>query len=202
MVEHANGDVVDPRLVPLDQVFERLVISRAGAQNKALVLVVGGIICKRIIDIHGAPPSAHMPWLDSHRALGIAEKWALTIFHCPLCLMKTKVVRPWIEIILPSFVTPVNMSWAFTIPTVSPYTRHDGCRKPKLAEAKPSTTSLRYLAKSGLPSNRYGTWSNTSTSSESIARKVLRSRWSKASANCFAKAWSSFTLMFVSPLMS
>jgi len=31
MVEHANGDVVDPRLVPLDQVFERLVISRAGA---------------------------------------------------------------------------------------------------------------------------------------------------------------------------
>ena len=31
MVEHANGDVVYPRLVPLDQVFERLVISRAGA---------------------------------------------------------------------------------------------------------------------------------------------------------------------------
>src|SRR5712672_1196703 len=90
-----------------------------------------------------------MPWLDSQRALGIAEKWALTIFHCPLCLMKTKVVRPWIERVLPSFVTPVNMSWAFTTPTLSPYTRHDGCRKPKLAEAKPSTTSVRYLAKSG-----------------------------------------------------
>src|SRR4029077_9870146 len=45
MVQHANGDVVDPRLMPLDQVFERLVISRAGAQNKALVLVVGGVIC-------------------------------------------------------------------------------------------------------------------------------------------------------------
>src|SRR5580692_13178602 len=178
MVEHANGDVVDPRLVPLDQVFERLVISRAGAQHKVLVLVVGGIICQRIIDSHGAPPSAHMPWLDSQRALGIAEKWALTIFQCPLCLilMKTKVVRPWIEIILPSFVTPANMSWAFTIPTVSPYTRHDGCRKPKLAEARPSTTSLRYFAKSGLPSNRYGTWSNTSRSSESIPRKVSRSR--------------------------
>src|ERR1700746_176263 len=45
MVEHANGDVVDPRLVPLDQVFERLVISRAGAYNKALVLVVRKITC-------------------------------------------------------------------------------------------------------------------------------------------------------------
>jgi hypothetical protein len=31
MVEHPNGDVVDPRLMPLDQVFERLAISRAGA---------------------------------------------------------------------------------------------------------------------------------------------------------------------------
>jgi hypothetical protein len=31
MVHHANGDVVDPRLMPLDQVFERLAISRAGA---------------------------------------------------------------------------------------------------------------------------------------------------------------------------
>jgi hypothetical protein len=29
-----------------------------------------------------------------------------------------------------------------------------------------------------------------------------RSRWSKASANFCVKAWSSFTLMFVSPLMS
>src|SRR5258706_15852801 len=31
MVQHANGDVVDPCLVPPDQVFERLAISRAGA---------------------------------------------------------------------------------------------------------------------------------------------------------------------------
>ena len=45
MVQHANGDVVDPRLMPLDQVFERLAISRAGAQHKVLVLVIGGIIC-------------------------------------------------------------------------------------------------------------------------------------------------------------
>ena len=26
---------------------------------------------------------------------GIAEKWALTIFHCPPCLIKTRVVLPW-----------------------------------------------------------------------------------------------------------
>ena len=44
MVEHANGDVVDPRLMPVEQVFERLAISRAGAQHKALVLVVGGVV--------------------------------------------------------------------------------------------------------------------------------------------------------------
>src|SRR6267142_6422111 len=106
------------------------------------------------MDSHGAPPGAHMPRLDSQRALGIAEKWALTIFHCPLCLMKTRVVRPWIERVLPSFVTPVNMSWAFTLPTVSPYARHDGWRKPKLAEARFAMTSLRYLTKSALPSNR------------------------------------------------
>ena len=54
--------------------------------------------------------SGRMPWLDSQRALGIAEKWALTIFHCPLCLRKTKVVRPWMDRALPSLVTPVNMS--------------------------------------------------------------------------------------------
>jgi hypothetical protein len=31
MVEHPNGDVVNPRLMPPDQVFERLAISRAHA---------------------------------------------------------------------------------------------------------------------------------------------------------------------------
>src|SRR5439155_27382725 len=44
MVEHANGDVVDPRLMPLDYVFERLAISRAGAQYKALIVVVGSVV--------------------------------------------------------------------------------------------------------------------------------------------------------------
>src|ERR1700747_1994896 len=64
--------------------------------------------------------------------------------------MKTKVVRPWMDRTLQSFVTRVNMSWAFTIPTVSPYRRHDGCRKPKLAEAKPSTTSVEILGEERL----------------------------------------------------
>src|SRR6266850_4869414 len=41
MVEHADGDIVNPRLMPVDQIFERLAISRAGAQHKALILVVG-----------------------------------------------------------------------------------------------------------------------------------------------------------------
>jgi hypothetical protein len=50
-----------------------------------------------------------MPWPDFQRAWGIAEKWALTIFHCPPCLMKTKVVRPWMDRTLPSFVTPVAL---------------------------------------------------------------------------------------------
>jgi hypothetical protein len=44
MVEHADGDVVNPRLMPVDQIFERLAISRAGAQHKALILVVGGVV--------------------------------------------------------------------------------------------------------------------------------------------------------------
>src|ERR1700747_708534 len=44
MVEHANSDVVDPRLMPLDYVFERLAISRAGAQYEVLILVVGGAV--------------------------------------------------------------------------------------------------------------------------------------------------------------
>jgi hypothetical protein len=33
MVEHADGDVVNPRLMPVDQIFEGLAISRAGAQH-------------------------------------------------------------------------------------------------------------------------------------------------------------------------
>jgi hypothetical protein len=47
---------------------------------------------------------------DSQSSQGIAEKWALTIFHCPLCLRKTKVVRPWMDRAFQSLVTPVNMS--------------------------------------------------------------------------------------------
>jgi hypothetical protein len=35
-----------------------------------------------------------------------------------------------------------------------------------------------------------------------LSMTAWRSRWSKASANFWVKAWSSFTLMFVSPLMS
>jgi len=45
MVEHADGDIVNPRLMPVDQIFERLAISRAGgAAAQALILVVGGVV--------------------------------------------------------------------------------------------------------------------------------------------------------------
>jgi len=46
----------------------------------------------------------------SFHGCGSGEKWALTIFHCPPCLTKTKVVRPWMVCTLPSLVTPVKVS--------------------------------------------------------------------------------------------
>src|SRR4029077_14944202 len=51
MGEHADGDVVNPRLMPVDQIFERLAISRAGAQHKALILLAGGVVGERVTDV-------------------------------------------------------------------------------------------------------------------------------------------------------
>src|SRR4029077_16988118 len=44
--------VVDPRLMTLDEVFERRAISRPRAGHKVLVLVVGGVISQRGVDSH------------------------------------------------------------------------------------------------------------------------------------------------------
>ena len=59
MVEHANGDVVDPRLMALHEVFERRAISGPGAEHKVLVLVVGGVISQRVVDSHLYLQAAH-----------------------------------------------------------------------------------------------------------------------------------------------
>ena len=52
-------------------------------------------------------------------------------------------------------VTPVNVSYTFTIPVVSLNTRHDGWRKPKLIEAMPSAAPARNVANSVLLSKRW-----------------------------------------------
>jgi hypothetical protein len=65
MVKHANGDVVDPGLMPLDQIFEGLAISRPGAQHKVLILAVGGVVSQRVIDGHFSSPGGQMPFPDS-----------------------------------------------------------------------------------------------------------------------------------------
>src|SRR5207245_8957324 len=38
MVEHADGDVVDPRLMALDQRFERIAVARLSSRNEAVIL--------------------------------------------------------------------------------------------------------------------------------------------------------------------
>src|SRR6266478_8042382 len=155
MVEHAESDVVDPSLMALDELLECPAIARASAHHEGLILAIGGcVIGQRVIDAHHRPLGFASSRPPFQGVGGKCEKWALTIFHCVPCLTKTKVVRPWIAIGLPSLVTAVNMSYAFTIPTMSLYTRQDGCRKPKLAEAMPSKASVRNLANRGLPSNR------------------------------------------------
>src|SRR3989442_708900 len=55
---------------------------------------------------------------------------------------------------LPSLVTPVNVSYALTMPVVSLNTRHDGWRKPKLIEAMPSAAPAKNVANCVLLSNR------------------------------------------------
>src|SRR5260370_25795508 len=58
MEEHADGDVVDPSLMTLDQLFERLAITRSGARHKALIFGVG---CRAVgqgaMDAHRSPPA-------------------------------------------------------------------------------------------------------------------------------------------------
>src|SRR5216683_3110003 len=57
MVEHANGDVVDPSLMTLDQAFQRIAITRACALHERSILQVHGrVVCDRISGSHNPPP--------------------------------------------------------------------------------------------------------------------------------------------------
>ena len=87
-----------------------------------------------------------MPWLDSQRALGIAEKWALTIFHSALFdedQGSSAMDREGLAVFGDSRKHVMSI-----------YDTHLVAVHATRAEARPAMTSLRYLAKSALPSNR------------------------------------------------
>src|SRR2546422_1000960 len=55
MREHADGDIVDPSLMPLDEFSERLAIARAGARYEGAILKVGGsVVGEGVSDAHGS----------------------------------------------------------------------------------------------------------------------------------------------------
>src|ERR1700704_3396929 len=60
MTQHADGDVVDPRLVPADQCLQRQTIAGLRLGDEALVVeILGVIVCKGVLDVHHLLPLRH-----------------------------------------------------------------------------------------------------------------------------------------------
>ena len=73
-IEHPPGNVVDPNLVARDELFERLSIAAASADDERFVVVVAGVIVGKRPD-HDC---------DSGLTFGVVnDQWLCTIFHRP-----------------------------------------------------------------------------------------------------------------------